>query len=349
MGKTLILSTVAFKRNAKNELKELFGDCKFDDLFEGNFVLTSQETNSESISKIKAKDPIFVHNAIPVDVYLENPKIEVLPQEIVDKFLKEDLLKKGQPFAIDTLTNKSPIKSRDLEVRVGSLLEEKGFSVDLKNPSQLIGVVVYDGKVYAGAAEVSTLLYPCIDLAKKFARESMKEDRLNRAQFKLVEAIGRFNLKLDGQGKYALDLGASPGGWSKVLASKGYEVISVDKGNLDESIVGNPKITHIQQTITPENVLTIKKEVKEIIGDKTLEIITNDMNLSPLESIELMNEFADYLHSGSTAVLTLKSVRRNIMDLIKEAKEKLEKNYEIVKAKHLEQNRREITLYIHKK
>ena len=75
------------------------------------------------------------------------------------------------------------------------------------------------------------------------------ESRLNRSQFKLIEALERFNIQLNGNGSYALDLGASPGGWSKVLFSHGYNVIAIDKGELDNSLKNKPQIYHIKETI----------------------------------------------------------------------------------------------------
>ena len=74
---------------------------------------------------------------------------------------------------------------------------------------------------------------------------SFVEDRVtppNRAYLKLWEALtlaGRF----PGPGQRCLDLGASPGGWSWVLASTGAEVIAIDKAPLAPAVAALPGVS----------------------------------------------------------------------------------------------------------
>lgn len=345
MAKAIILSSKVFERDAKRELRELFKQCSFEELFEGNFVLESDEPKPGILKAIKENEPVFVHNAFPVDLCFDQVKsYDFIAEEIV----KNNLLSKERPFSIETITYGTPVKSRDIEVQIGSILESRGFKVDRKNLSQLIGIIVHQEKVYLGSADTSSLLYPYLNLSKRFSRETIKESRLNRAQFKLVEALERFRIELNGQKKYALDLGAAPGGWSKVLASKGYYVVSIDGGDLDSSLKGHPNILQIKQTINPETLPGIRKLLEEKLGDAKLDIITNDMNLDYDKSIGLINHFSDYLAEHGKVIMTLKSMKRNIMPSFEEAKEKLSARYRLVKAKHLDQNRQEITLYLQK-
>jgi len=67
----------------------------------------------------------------------------------------------------------------------------------------------------------------------------------NRAYLKLWEAfsvIGRW----PGPGERCLDLGASPGGWTWVLASLGADVTAVDKAALDPRIAAMPNV-HVRR------------------------------------------------------------------------------------------------------
>ncbi len=57
----------------------------------------------------------------------------------------------------------------------------------------------------------------------------------NRAYLKLWEALVRFG-HWPGAGERCLDLGASPGGWTYVLASLGADVIAVDKAPPDRRV-----------------------------------------------------------------------------------------------------------------
>src|SRR5713101_2221341 len=57
----------------------------------------------------------------------------------------------------------------------------------------------------------------------------------NRAYLKLWEALVRLG-RWPGPGERCLDLGASPGGWTWVLAQLGAEVLAVDKAPLDPKV-----------------------------------------------------------------------------------------------------------------
>ncbi|MBL6617468.1 MAG: hypothetical protein ISP49_09775 [Reyranella sp.] len=63
----------------------------------------------------------------------------------------------------------------------------------------------------------------------------------NRAYLKLWEALVRLG-RWPGPGERCLDLGASPGGWTWVLAKLGAEVIAVDKAPLDPRVAAMPGV-----------------------------------------------------------------------------------------------------------
>ncbi len=65
----------------------------------------------------------------------------------------------------------------------------------------------------------------------------------NRAYLKLWEALTLAGVK-PGPGDRCLDLGASPGGWTWVLANLGAEVIAVDKALLDPKVAAMPGVSH---------------------------------------------------------------------------------------------------------
>jgi 23S rRNA (cytidine2498-2'-O)-methyltransferase len=64
----------------------------------------------------------------------------------------------------------------------------------------------------------------------------------SRAYLKLWEALMRLG-RWPAPGETCLDLGASPGGWTWVLASLGADVTAVDKAPLDPRIVAMPGVT----------------------------------------------------------------------------------------------------------
>jgi len=68
-----------------------------------------------------------------------------------------------------------------------------------------------------------------------------KSNPPNRAYLKLWEAFTVLR-KYPQAGEICLDLGASPGGWSWVLATLGARVIAVDKAPLDAKIAALPTV-----------------------------------------------------------------------------------------------------------
>lgn len=72
-----------------------------------------------------------------------------------------------------------------------------------------------------------------------------EEDRTgppSRAYLKLWEALTRFG-ELPQAGQTALDLGASPGGWTWVMASLAVRVAAVDKAPLADTVMAMPGVT----------------------------------------------------------------------------------------------------------
>lgn len=69
----------------------------------------------------------------------------------------------------------------------------------------------------------------------------------NRAYLKLWEAITLLD-RYPASGDIAVDLGASPGGWTYVMQSLGANVISVDKAPLDNKIAALPRVQFMQQS-----------------------------------------------------------------------------------------------------
>ncbi|MBF0393875.1 MAG: hypothetical protein HQL38_14450 [Alphaproteobacteria bacterium] len=69
----------------------------------------------------------------------------------------------------------------------------------------------------------------------------------NRAYLKLWEALTLAG-HMPGPGDTCLDLGASPGGWTWVLAGLGARVIAVDKAPLDPKVAALPGVTTLTES-----------------------------------------------------------------------------------------------------
>ena len=133
--------------------------------------------------------------------------------------------------------------------------------------------------------------------------------------------------------KYALDLGAAPGGWTKALVEKGIKVVSVDPLKLDERIYKNPNVKYYR--MMAEKYLTC--------GDNTrFDLIVNDMKLDVLKSLAIVSDFRDRLNDGGLAVVTFKLPHTFAYKHLREYLAWLN-GFELVGARQLFYNRSEIT------
>jgi len=85
--------------------------------------------------------------------------------------LKNNLLEKKESFKIETVTYDTNLKSRDIEVKIGSLLEKLDFKVDMQTPKQLMGIISKKNKIYIGSSYINCLLYTHLNLLKIFSKK----------------------------------------------------------------------------------------------------------------------------------------------------------------------------------
>ena len=144
--------------------------------------------------------------------------------------------------------------------------------------------------------------------------------RVSRAAWKLCEVYRRrpqFNptcLKL-GRPFVAIDIGASPGGWSYELASMPgcKKVYAVDPGDLTAPV--------------PSNVVHLQQKIEDCTSDfKTqgvaFDCVVCDMNSSPRMTVESFLGLSDVLNDGAVIVLTFKNFvggRKAFAKALKEA------------------------------
>jgi len=74
-----------------------------------------------------------------------------------------------------------------------------------------------------------------------------KKNPPNRAYLKLWEALSLLNT-LPAAPDIAIDLGASPGGWTWVMQKLGATVIAVDKAPLEKTIITLPRVSFLNQS-----------------------------------------------------------------------------------------------------
>jgi 23S rRNA (cytidine2498-2'-O)-methyltransferase len=157
--------------------------------------------------------------------------------------------------------------------------------------------------------------------------------QVSRAEFKLEELLKLFQLP-SGRGRRALDLGASPGGWTRVLLANGYEVWAVDPAPLDPRVMADHRVVFKQTTAG-----------RFLRGPAPrFHLLVNDMRMTPELSSRVMVDAAAHLTAGGYAVMTLKISPKDPLRSVRRATGILGRAYEIVFLRQLFHNRHEITL-----
>lgn len=154
-----------------------------------------------------------------------------------------------------------------------------------------------------------------------------------RSEFKLLEALEVFGVEVPSGGS-ALDLGAAPGGWTRVLASRGMRVTAVDPAELDGRVARDSRVTHVKATAQPYIMTS---------ADESFDMIVNDMKMDAEISADIMVKAARLLRPGGLAALTLKLAAAGHIGKIRAARRILEGEYAVRNIRQLFHNRSEVT------
>lgn len=289
------------------------------------------------------RPPIFIRHLNPVQATRPLPQgpnaVHALRASALDEF--GELMDPSLPFSIQTrVLTDVEYGAYDVNSALSQALEATtGAPLDVRNPRQVVSVVVarYQGKV-TGFLGLSPTVYNLSDWAggkRRFARE---KEQISRAEFKLLEALEVFDVPLPPRG-VALDLGAAPGGWTRILRQQEQYVTAVDPAELDPALAADPDVRHKQ--VTAEVYLAAEPD--------RFDLIVNDMRMDARDSARLMVDYASQLYRDGRAIMTLKLPEENRENVIDHTFNILRDAYEIVGARQLFHNRSEITVYLKRK
>jgi 23S rRNA (cytidine2498-2'-O)-methyltransferase len=215
--------------------------------------------------------------------------------------------------------------SEQLEARTGA-------AIHVRAPKQILSILVSGDRAYSGLSLAWQNLSDWPGGEHRFAR---RKEQISRAEFKLLEALSKFNLDLPPHGR-ALDLGAAPGGWTRVLREKRQVVTAIDPGQLHPQLAADKNVRHLP--ITAEAYLAQ--------GPDQYDLIVNDMRLDARDSARILNDYARLLYRHGLALMTLKLPGKRAAQTIRQALEILGNKYEITHSRQLFHNRQEITLLL---
>lgn len=110
---------------------------------------------------------------------------------------------------------------------------------------------------------------------------TIPENAVSRAWLKFEEGLRWSGLPIE-KGTCCLDIGASPGGGSQVLLSRGAKVLGVDPAEIDPRVLENPNFTHIRSRVNQAR-RSLFKDVRWLIAD---------MNVAPAYTLNVLEDFA---------------------------------------------------------
>ncbi len=308
----------------------------------------------------QAAPPIFIRHVCPVHTIVPLWDSPGDPDELAEALAGSAPgalaahLPGDQRISVQTrLLAAPPYKPFDVNGAVSqAVIARTGAVLDVRSPQQVISIVcaelsaavidhlprVLQPGPHAALYGLAGLSTPQQNLsdwaggARRFARE---EGQVSRSEFKLLEAFEVFGVQLPARG-VALDLGASPGGWTRILRARDQYVTAVDPGALDERVAADPGVRH--KRMTAEAYLHDEPD--------QFDLIVNDMRMDARDSARLMVAYARLLYPHGAAIMTLKLPETRRGPILDHAFDILEGGYTLAGARQLFHNRSEITVYL---
>lgn len=322
-----------FAPYAQEELRRLFGAVKSTLLLPGEVFLATLEAEPEEVSRMLAQNlPIFLRHIQPVQ-FQDTGDMSAMDR--LAAYLSRRTELEGEKVSLHvrkgstSFWEDSPGELREwLQGRLDSL----GAEFTVQDPAWVVSVYADGEALYAGVSRPEENLSSWNGGMIRFRKE---DGQISRAKFKLMEAEKEFAIPFYSF-KNAVDIGASPGGWTSFLLERGLKVTAVDPALMHESLHNYPGLKILRKNAG---------EVK--FRENEFDLLVCDMSWSPKLMAKLVTGLLHSLTPGGTAIVTVKLMHKKPLAMIKEIIAMFEgERMQIQRAKQLFHNRDEITLYM---
>ncbi|HEY7418221.1 MAG TPA: SAM-dependent methyltransferase, partial [Ktedonobacteraceae bacterium] len=224
----IVTAHAEFMHAAITELQQFDAGIQQLTEFTAGICLCATGDTAQLMRRAAAKRPIFVRHLAPVQetMTLTNTEQDIGRMAMcVASLPLFRLLERGSYFSVQSRllqTDKSlgerPYSGGKLNQTLAeAFAEETGAVESIKKPQIVVSIFCTSQQGYVGISTVEENLSSWPGGARRFAQTS---EQISRAEFKLLEAIESFGLYLPPQGQ-TLDLGAAPGGWTRLLLDQG--------------------------------------------------------------------------------------------------------------------------------
>ena len=290
----------------------------------------------EAVRRLQADPPIFARHVCPasqVQAIAVHPDDLALLVESAEALLPG--LDRTRPFAVQTrLLGEGdwPYGRFELNEALSGAWLQQGAQLDVRKPAQVLSLNLTQGQAYLGLSWAADNLSDWVGGEQRFRRE---RGQISRAEFKLLEALSVFRLSLP-KGGMALDLGAAPGGWTRVALHNGLRVVAVDPAELHPSLTQRADVEHAH--LVAQRFLTQDK--------RRFDLILNDLRMDARGSTEIMGRAYSRLEQGGLAIMTIKLPQAHQAQIVKRALAELTRHYALIGARQLFHNRSEVTVVL---
>jgi 23S rRNA (cytidine2498-2'-O)-methyltransferase len=337
-----------FGESNEKEIKKLVPDARI--LKKSVGYLFFESGDRDVVMRLDKENPIFIYSTFRMQSHgtiSEAAYLDSIFENMAGLGFNKEI---GARIECVDINSKTFYSAKDIEVNLGSRLEGMGYAVDIVSPKQFIYCVLFDMECYCGYADYEGLKKGFIDPDRHY--KAIRESKISRAELKIAEAFDEFELgELKGN---ALDIGASPGGWTRFLHGIGFKVVAVDPGNFDyekfkklgilvNEVNDAPKVLKFEDQITHIKCGYDKLYYCGI--EEEADLIVIDINCAPGEAADALLKLSKFLKKGGKAIMTIKCMTRNADRYIELASGTLEGRFRIRGLKALPSNRREITLF----
>ena len=299
---------------------------------------------------MQRQPPVFVRHIVPVQAHVDfsgegEADLAALRDAAValadSGMLRADDVFSVQARVVTAVEEQRPFSPYAIAQAIAPTLTERcGATVDVRNPELVLSVLATAQQAWLGVSPVAFNRSDWAGGERRFRREA---GQLSRAEFKLLEAMELFALTVP-KGALALDLGAAPGGWTRLLLAAGALVTAVDPAPLDPSLMAHRQLTPIEDYALPW--------IEHAHAEGLLyDIIVSDIRMDARDAARLMVAMALLMHLDSWALVTLKlptpdALGMDVAAMLNQALDSLRARYRTVQARQLFHNRHEVTVRV---
>jgi 23S rRNA (cytidine2498-2'-O)-methyltransferase len=318
------------------------------ELAPGVLLLDLAEPFPALAERWRQQPPIFIRHICPADEHIPlhaaDDDLAILRQAVAAGIA--GLIEPGLTFSVQSRVFAAvPYKPFDLNNTLAEVIRDVSHApLDVRAPQQIVSLAIGAAPATAPGPEPCALLGLSLAIrnlsnwaggVRRFARE---DGQISRSEFKLLEALELFQIDLPAH-SVALDLGAAPGGWTRILRQRDLYVTAIDPAPLDPRLAGDRRVRY--KPLTAQDYLQAEPD--------QFDLIVNDMRMDARDSARLMVAYARYLYRHGAALMTLKLPESGQRPVLDHALTILRQAYEIAGARQLFHNRSEVTVYLKRK